>query len=43
MSGPDRTVADGRIEIMLPDGTAIRIGHDVSLATLRRVVTVLRG
>ena len=32
-----------RIEITLPDGTSIRIGHDVSLATLRRVVTVLRG
>ena len=40
---PDRIVGDGRIEITLPDGTAIRIGHDVSLATLRRVVTVLRG
>jgi hypothetical protein len=27
----------------LRDGTSIRIGHDVSLAALRRVVTVLRG
>ena len=36
-------VAGGKIEITLPDGTSIRIGHDVSLATLRRVVTALRG
>ena len=44
MSGPDAGVAaDSRIEITLPDGTSIRIGHDVSLVTLRRVVTVLRG
>lgn len=44
MSGPDADVAaDSRIEITLPDGTSIRIGHDVSLVTLRRVVTVLRG
>jgi len=42
-AGPDLTVADGKIEITLPDGTSIRIGHDVSLVTLRRVVTVLRG
>ena len=40
---PERAVADGRIEITLPDGTTIRIGHDVSLVALRRVVTVLRG
>jgi len=40
---PDRSVADARIEITLPDGTTIRIGHDVSLVTLRRVVAVLRG
>ena len=42
-TGRDAAVADSRIEITLPDGTSIRIGHDVSLATLRRVVTVLRG
>ena len=35
--------ADSRIEITLPDGTSIGIGREVSLATLRRVVTVLRG
>jgi len=42
-TGTDLAIADGRIEITLPDGTSIRIGHDVSLVTLRRVVTVLRG
>jgi hypothetical protein len=31
------------IEITLPDGTAIKVGHDVSLAALRRVVTALPG
>jgi transposase len=31
------------IEITLADGTAIKVGHDVSLAVLRRVVTALRG
>lgn len=31
------------IEITLPDGTAIKVGHDVSLTALRRVVTALRG
>jgi len=39
----DSAVVDSKIEIALPDGTIIRFGHDVSLATLRRVVTVLRG
>jgi transposase len=38
----DRSNAD-LIEIRLPDGTAIKVGHDVSLAALRRVVTALRG
>jgi transposase len=41
-SGSDPAVVD-RIEITLPDGNAIKVGHDVSLAALRRVVTVLRG
>lgn len=36
-------VADGRIEIALPDGTSIRVGQEISLVTLRRVMTVLRG
>jgi transposase len=34
--------ADGKIEITLPDGTSIKVGHDVGLVTLRRVMTVLR-
>ena len=41
--GRDTAVADSRIEITLPDGTSIRVGQEISLATLRRVVTVLRG
>jgi len=35
--------ADGKIDITLADGTAIRVGPDVSLVMLRRVVAVLRG
>jgi len=35
--------SDGNIEITLADGTRIRTGHDVSLATLRRVMAALRG
>jgi transposase-like protein len=42
-AGSDPAMADGKIEITLPDGTAIKVGHDVSLAALRRVVTALRG
>jgi transposase-like protein len=33
----------GRIEITLPDGSHVQVDNDVSLAALRRVVTVLRG
>jgi hypothetical protein len=33
---------DGKIEITLPDGTSLKVGHDVGLVTLRRVMTVLR-
>jgi transposase-like protein len=35
-------VSGGRIEITLPDGTSVKVGHDVVLATLRRVMTALR-
>src|ERR1700676_3846622 len=35
--------ADGQIEIMLADGTMVRAGENVSLATLRRVLAALRG
>jgi transposase-like protein len=31
------------IEIVLPDGSRLRVGNDVNLAALRRVMTVLRG
>jgi hypothetical protein len=34
---------DGKIEITLADGTTVRAGHDISLATLRRVMAVLGG
>jgi transposase len=36
------TEPDGKIEITLPDGTSIKVGHYVGLVTLRRVMTVLR-
>jgi transposase len=42
-SGPDPTMSGGKIEITLPDGTSVKVGHDVGLVTLRRVMTVLRG
>jgi hypothetical protein len=35
--------AAGRIEVVLPDGTLLRVEGDVSMATLRRVVAVLRA
>ena len=38
-----RQDADSRIEVTLPSGATIRIGQDVSLAVLRRVLTALRG
>ncbi len=31
------------IEISLPDGSRVRVGSDVNLTALRRVMTVLRG
>ena len=34
---------DCRIEVTLPNGTTVRIGQDVSLAMLRRVLTAVRG
>ena len=39
--GPEQ-VPDGKIEVTLPDGTSLRVGHDVGLVTLRRVMSVLR-
>ena len=34
--------ADPRIEIVLPDGTCVRVGAEVDTAALRRVLTALR-
>jgi transposase len=34
---------DGRIEIVLPDGTAVRVTEGISTAVLRRVLAALRG
>lgn len=34
--------SDSRIEITLPDGTCLRVGHDVDAAALRRVLSALR-
>lgn len=31
-----------RVEITLPDGTCIRVGEDIGLATLRRVMAAVR-
>ena len=35
--------ADNRIEILLPDGTAVRVAAGISAADLRRVLAALRG
>jgi len=35
--------ADERIEIVLPDGTALRVAASISAASLRRVLAVLRA
>jgi transposase len=44
-SAPSRGDAGsgGMIEIALPDGTVIRVGEEVGLAALRRVVAALRA
>ena len=34
---------DDRIEIVLPDGTAVRVAATISAATLRRVLAALRA
>jgi transposase len=39
----DATVASGRIEIALPDGTLVRVEDGVSQAGLRRVLAALRA
>lgn len=40
---PKAAAATGRIEITLPDGSRLQVDNEVSLAALRRVLTVLRG
>ena len=35
--------AAGSVEIELPDGVRVRVGDEVGLATLRRVLAALRG
>jgi transposase len=40
--GADPAASSGNIEITLPDGTSVKVGHDVGLVTLRRVMSVLR-
>jgi hypothetical protein len=42
VSGPDAAASNGKIEITLPDGTLLKVGHDIGVATLRRVMSVLR-
>jgi transposase len=36
-------VGTGRIEIILPDGTCVRVDDQVGSAALRQVMAVLRG
>jgi transposase len=40
--GADPAASGGTIEIILPDGTSVKVGPDVGLVTLRRVMSVLR-
>jgi transposase-like protein len=41
-AAPAVTGADPRIEIVLPDGTCVRVGAEVDTAALRRVLAALR-
>ena len=42
VTGVDPAASTDKIEITLPDGTLVRVGHDVGVVTLRRVMSVLR-
>ena len=46
-AGPERSVnarsAAETIEVVLPDGSRLRVGNEVGLVALRRVLTALRG
>lgn len=41
-SGVPTSAASDRIEITLADGTCVRVGADIGLATLRRVMAAVR-
>ena len=41
-AAPGAVAGDRRIEIALPDGTCLRVGADVGLAALRRVIAAVR-
>ena len=38
-----QAMADGAIEITLPDGTTVRVGRAVGAVALRRILEALRG
>ena len=42
-SAEAKGASDDRIEIVLPDGTAVRVAEGISAAALRRVLSALRG
>jgi len=44
-AGPDSLVEVGErpVEIVLPDGTVVRVGEAIALPALRRILSVLRG
>lgn len=42
LDAPTAVVEAGRIEIALPDGTCIRVGEDIGLVALRRVMAAVR-
>lgn len=42
LAAPGVARTDPQIEIVLPDGTCVRVGAEVDTAALRRVLTALR-
>jgi hypothetical protein len=41
-TGADPAASSDKIEITLPDGTSVKVGHDIGVVALRRVMSVLR-
>jgi hypothetical protein len=41
-TGADPAASSDKIEITLPDGTSVKVGHDIDVVALRRVMSVLR-